>query len=425
MTRRLAAALGFSAAFLLQYRFLTAPLYGYWGFSNVTGAECLWLAPVMALPALALPARLDRPSRLFALLQYALLYAPCCVLVPHSTRAPLEPARAWAIVAGLGLATVFLGVLASRPAPRPWAAPVALRRGALLGWAWALALACLGLALAVSRPQAVDLMHTALARAAYSAATARLGPWFRYLDAWVGLALVPLLLAESLRRRSVAAAALLGVLCVGMFLLSGRKTELFCPLAVGLAFVAVRSGVDLDGALVALAAALMLPLGLKAAGWSRALGFYANVVDFRVFAVPQVLVAQYDAYAATHGWTLFRHVGLVNRLFFRGAPFTQPYAAVAAFYYHARFTADAMPYATDGLAALGLAGLPLVALLLGATFLGLDKAAARHPAELVLPAMLPFLFSLCNNSLFTSLLTGGGLVLALAFWLLPAAEPPA
>jgi hypothetical protein len=171
--------------------------------------------------------------------------------------------------------------------------------------------------------------------------------------------------------------------------------------------------------MLAFSALLLAPFLFGAFGLKGPRLLYVNVVNFRIFAVPQVLVPQYYAYYLAHGFTRFRHINLVNRLFYHGAGFEQPWSAIARFYYKKNFTADAVFYATDGLAAMGIMGIPCVTAALVLVFWVFDSLRLRHSQWLVLPAMLPFLFSLFNNSLFTTMLTGGGFALMLLFYLLP------
>lgn len=418
MSKRLLAATLYALAFLAQYQWLTVPLFGYWGFSGLANlSECLWLLPMMVAPAFFMPEAVDRPSALLAFLNYAILYVPLCAILFRSTRTLISPADLWAIWAALAASTValfYVPRLKSLTLVRP-----RVNRKALLRVCWCALAAVLLAALAVNRIHLIGFKDIAATREAYSAHVRALGGGFAYADAWAGLALIPFLFAERLKAGRTAACLGLTAVCLVLFLLSGRKTDLLTPPAVLAGYLAVKRGLKPAALLSAFAVLLLLPFLFGALGLQGLRLLWINVVNFRVFAVPQVLVPQYYAYYLSHGFTHFRHVNLVNRLFYGGAPFEQPWSAIAKFYYKKSFTADAVFYATDGLAALGVIGIPCITVALVAVLWVFDSLQKRLSPLLVLPALLPFLFSLFNNSLFTTLLSGGGFLLMLLFYLLP------
>jgi len=415
--KRLSAAALYAAAFLLQYQRLCAPIFGYWGFGPVTDPrDYFYLIPLMAAPAVFMPDTIEKPSALLAFLNYTVLYVPLCVLIFHSTLSVISVGDQWAIFSALAASTVLLF------AP-PRFAPLPLKKragnpGFILALCWCLLAALVLAVLAVNRVHLIGFKGIGAARSNYAQHVRVFGPLFGYLDAWCGLALIPFLFAERLEQRKIAACLVLAGLCVLLFLVSGRKTVLLSPLVVLGAYFALKRGWKPPTLLLVFSGLLLPPFLLGAFGLKGPRLLYLNVVNFRVFAVPQILVPQYYAYYLGHGFTRFRHINLVNRLFFHGAAFEQPWAAIARFYYHKTFTADAVFYATDGLAAMGILGIPCVTAVLILVFWVFDSLRSRHSKFLALPAMLPFLFSLFNNSLFTTLLSGGGFALMLLFYLL-------
>jgi hypothetical protein len=418
MTKRLSAASLYAVAFLAQYQCLTEPLFGYWGFGPITHAyEYLYLVPLMVFPALFMPDTVDKPSALLAFLNYVILYVPLCVLLFHSTKTSISPGDLWGIFSALAASTVLLFAV-------PSFAPIPLKKrtgnpGPILVLCWCVLAVVVLAVLALNRVHLIGFKGIGAARLNYEQRIRVLGPLFGYLDSWCGLAFIPFLFAERLGQHKRAACVLLGAVCVTLFLVTGRKTVLLSPLVVLGAYCAVKRGWRPAALMVLFSSLLLLPFFFGALGLKGPRLLYINVVNFRIFAVPQVLVPQYYAYYLQEGFTHFRHINLVNRLFYGNAMFEQPWAAIARFYYKKTFTADAVFYATDGLAAMGILGIPCVTLALVLVFWVFDSLQVRHSKLLVLPAILPFLFSLFNNSLFTTMLTGGGLMLMLLLYLLP------
>jgi len=416
--RRVAFASLYAVAFLAQYQFLTVPAFAYWGFAPLHGLlECLWLISAMVAPAPFLPERIEKPSELFGFLNFSVIYVPACVLLTHSTLTSIAGADQAAILCVLASCSIAL-FLVPRLGAIAWVKP-AVPAGLIVALCWGL-LGTVVLVVLVSNPvHAIGFKGIGGARLAYARNVAFWGPWFAYADSWSFLALVPFLFSFYVQKGKWHAVALLCGVCLLFFFVSGRKTSLLSPLVVIGTCFAVKARWRPPALLLVFWVLLWMPFALVAVASYRAGLLWVNVVNFRIFAVPQVLIPQYYAYYAAHGFTHFRHVNLVNRLLYGGRAFEQPWSVIARFYYHKVFTADAVFYATDGLAAMGLWGIPCISVLVALMLWVFDSLQGRHSPQLLLPALMPFFFSLCNNSLFTSMLTGGGLVLMLLFYCLP------
>lgn len=78
--------------------------------------------------------------------------------------------------------------------------------------------------------------------------------------------------------------------------------------------------------------------------------------------------------------------------------------------------------ATDGIAALGLVGVVIISAFVGLIIRFIGQLVTAIDPRIVLVALLPVITNLSNSSLFTTALTGGGIisVLILAAWPGPA-----
>lgn len=81
--------------------------------------------------------------------------------------------------------------------------------------------------------------------------------------------------------------------------------------------------------------------------------------------------------------------------------------------------ANANFLATDGIAALGVAGIPVATLITGFILLGMSKLVPPRRTMLMIAAGTGFILSLANTSVLTSLITGGGLLLTLIIAVAP------
>ena len=78
-------------------------------------------------------------------------------------------------------------------------------------------------------------------------------------------------------------------------------------------------------------------------------------------------------------------------------------------------------WATDGIAALGLVGIPVISIFVGLILYAVDVASQKHRMGFAVTSLLPIMLLMCNISIFTTLLTGG-----LFFWMVTmAVMPPA
>lgn len=97
---------------------------------------------------------------------------------------------------------------------------------------------------------------------------------------------------------------------------------------------------------------------------------------------------------------------------------------VGSFYMGANVEVDGLGhmFATDGIAALGLAGILIVGIVCALVFWFLDSAAQRHDPRLPALVVTYAAYNIANNSIFTTLFSGGlALLMLLLYYLQPRA----
>jgi hypothetical protein len=140
----------------------------------------------------------------------------------------------------------------------------------------------------------------------------------------------------------------------------------------------------------------------------------ASVSLVRTFAIPGMLIGQYQYFFETQPYTYLSTVTGFNLL--TPNSYTLPLGVEVSAFFGAKPSSErgmangnANLFATDGIAGFGLAGIPLAGLLCAAVLWILDSCAKGFPLEFTVSGLTMVIMSLANVSLFTALL-GNGLI---------------
>lgn len=138
----------------------------------------------------------------------------------------------------------------------------------------------------------------------------------------------------------------------------------------------------------------------------------------RVFGSNGWTGAVYYEYFTSHSLTFYNHIGPINAIFE-----AYPYGnnslgqVIAQHYFSNEANFNAGFWASDGFAALGIAGVPIVTLFLAVFMRVLDRLAIGYPTRFINLWLLAFWMGLMNAPLTTALLSGGGLLILLLMWM--------
>lgn len=124
-----------------------------------------------------------------------------------------------------------------------------------------------------------------------------------------------------------------------------------------------------------------------------------------------LLTSLYHDFFQTNPLTYYTNVNFINAL-------TQSYPygtkgvgqVVGAYYYSSEMNANANFWATDGIASLGDIGILIASIALCFIFYLFNKIMAGYNKLFLVCILVPYITSLLNQSLFSSLLTGGALM---------------
>jgi len=236
-------------------------------------------------------------------------------------------------------------------------------------------------------------------------------------------ALVPFLMAWALSRRRY------------LWFLCGAGTQVMLYSTAGLKSILLS--VAMLPAIFAMANWRKIPFGLQIVGLTVA-GFLtlntANLlvgdltpvhlmisalVFMRTFGISGLSTAQYHDFFVDHPQTHFSHITGVN--IFVDYPYERALGREVGYFYSGNLdlNSNAHLWCMDGLAAWGFAGIIVVSILCGLTFWLLDSSAQKHSIEFSATVVTFAALNLSNASLFTSLISGGLVLIMGMLFLMP------
>ncbi|MEO5869828.1 MAG: hypothetical protein ABIT91_08230 [Gemmatimonadaceae bacterium] len=239
----------------------------------------------------------------------------------------------------------------------------------------------------------------------------------RYGVAWLTSVWIPLCLAYGLTRRKLVPFLLGTGACVAIYMAIAAKSVILLPVIYALVW-----GLLSQGRLNRLFALFVGSLGafaglLTLVAKPGSLGFSAgSIVLARTIGNGGQITMMYDDFFATHAHTNFTHLNVVQAL-----THAYPYGnlgvgqVVGQYYYSLQMNANANFWATDGLAALGLIGIPVASMLCALLFVGVNSVTRGYNQMFVMLSFLPFMLMLLNTSLMSSIWSGGAFFLFLFF----------
>lgn len=423
--RSIALAALFGLVLEVAYGLLIPEVYETFGsgFREMTAADRALNWVCALLPAAWLPARHERPSTLLVLAQYYFIHVPACLLLAHVSR----PVLAWSDVRALQAAMVvgMLILLAGQRLPR-----LAIRRPRLGARLYGTAFRGFGIAMAAYlvlvlgrnfRLTNLEEIYD-VRTAAVDVASAT--PGVLYILGWFASVVLPVAFGVyAARGRRV-----LAVLALGGYIfhlgIGGAKTSIMAIVVLPVLFWLTRSAsTRLPRSIpVGLAAACGAAILISVAAPPLVSVWYTAIVVERVFCVPTFLLAQYMEFFSSHDLTYFSHVSGISRVV--EYPYLQDLSTtIGLHYYGVPIGSNAGMWAADGIAALGLVGIPFVSFLAAVVFWTLDSLSLDIEIAISTTALGLIAMTFTNISLATMLVSGG--VFLLMGWAFLAPAKPA
>lgn len=421
---------GYLGAFVWTYEHYTYETYNYFGMGldrDLRAASLGWSLALSLIPAALFPLESPRPSRIFVLVQFFVIYIPSTYLAFHSSLPVLDAQQRLSLCLAMFAAMLIL-IWSQRAWPLLEVRAIRLSPSVFWALVYAGGAGCLLLLVVLFRGsiQFVSLADVYLVRDRATEVLASSGSKFGpYAFVWLNNVFLPLIFVHGVMRRRVP--QLLAVVAVYAFLFGiwASKASLLAPIMLALVFVflARKPGRMHVNFTLGLTAMLLVPvlLPFETGIGQLAKVWWVSIFHMRTITVPALLESQYLAFFTDHPLTLGSHLTGVSAI----VPYQYDYdipRTVGYYYYGDLMTANANFWAQDGIAGFGLFGLMAMSLVAAGVLWLLDSIAYQLPPRLVLTALACVLLSFANASLFTTLLTGGLGLMLLAFWCFPSGE---
>jgi hypothetical protein len=202
-----------------------------------------------------------------------------------------------------------------------------------------------------------------------------------------------------------------------VYLSFGAKIALFTPLFMLVIKYIDKGSNDFILRLLTMSGVFVILITLSVPN-EGVLRYINSVFLLRIYGSNGWSGAVYYEYFTSHALTFYTHIGPIGAVF-GGYPYGENSLGqeIAQQYFSNDANFNAGFWASDGFAALGIAGIPVVTFFLGAFMRMLDKVADQHPARLINLWLLPFWMGLMNAPFTTALLSGGGLMVVLFLWM--------
>jgi len=142
---------------------------------------------------------------------------------------------------------------------------------------------------------------------------------------------------------------------------------------------------------------------------------YLSLVNFRMIAVPSSALDFYNDFFSTHPFTYYCQISLLKH--FMSCPYNEPLAIVMTEYGRGNFNASL--FATEGLASVGPLFAPIAVFACGLVIALGSRVSAGLPPRFILTSSAIITQAILNVPLTTILLTHGGAILFLLWYVVP------
>lgn len=235
-----------------------------------------------------------------------------------------------------------------------------------------------------------------------------------YLSMWLLGVSVPFYLSLFVQRKHWLPLFVSVIISIVLYMGNGAKSALLMPIqafVVGLLVAKGRNSTQFLGASLGLVMWILYALDVE---W---LNIFKSLVIMRLLSTGGWTLTTYYEYFSLHGWTFYTHVGPIGSLFGK-VYLTELGQLIGIDYFssdEANFNANF--WATDGVAACGILGVILVSFLLAYVLWVISKLSRGLDQRATAVMLSGFWLSILNGSFFTSMLSGGGvLVMAILYF---------
>jgi hypothetical protein len=413
MMRIVVATLAYCWAFQFAYVSYIYPTYGYANFRYFpqSGEQNILTFILAFLPTL-FSRKSESPSSYGAAIIFVLCYVPAIVMVPYMLDAAYAPVMKIQMSLMASMSVLFIAsALGSTDAVAKHSADKRLLQ--LVGLFTSIALTIL-ISTNYKHMRLVSFADVYDLRA--DASKAETNGLLVYLVSWLSYCFLPFFIAKGLARLEMRSLALGMAGCFLVYISTGAKSQILLPFIMLVILMMMRSNMSFllvlcSGAAVSTLLVLLFPDDSFLA-WGK------STLLMRTLATGGWTVSLYYEYFTANGYTYFSHIRIVD-FFTHWYPYGgRSLGQIIGLEYSgsdlANFNANF--WASDGFAAWGLWGIPVVTSALAAFFVLLNRIASYYETRFVALWMTGFWLALLNLPLSTAILSGGGGLVVLFLW---------
>jgi hypothetical protein len=412
--------------FKISYITWLNPYFGYFGFDYVQpGFGLELLAWVLCLTtASVLPNRLKKVSTLFCWYLYVFVYVPSifCLLFMRHTSDEILLSVYFSMFIG------FFIIIISQYLYTPAVSLQIFKRKTFLRYLLILTFVLIAFLMFFFRGKMHIVSFTDIYDLRYeNDEFGGSNPAIAYIIMLLGSLLLPYLITLGLVRKNLMMILTGFIGEVILYSINGSKQYVLSLLILFLNYFIIKKFKDKFGAAFCIGFAVAIGVivfadSLITTDENQGFMFIVVVIVlFRSVAIGGLAMSQYVEFFSNHPLTYYSHVNLVAKLGF------YPYKNLSVgqmvgehFYGSDKINSNANFWSTDGIAALGPFGIIVASVFCLALLLALDMVSKKHSLILVGTISSMLILNLLNTSIFTSLLSGGGLYLLVLLMVTPS-----
>lgn len=237
-----------------------------------------------------------------------------------------------------------------------------------------------------------------------------------YLISWLSYCFLPFFIAKGLANRDWRSLAIGMAGCFLVYVSSGAKSQILLPFIMLMIFLIMRTSKSFlfllcSGSAVATLLVFLFPDDSFLV-WGKSTWL------MRTLGTGGWTLSLYYEYFTANGFTYYSHIRIVD-FFTHWYPYGgRSLGQIIGLEYSgsdlANFNANF--WASDGFAAFGLWGIPIVTIALSAFFMFLNRISSYYEPRFITLWMTGFWLALLNLPLSTAILSGGGGLVLLFLW---------
>lgn len=242
----------------------------------------------------------------------------------------------------------------------------------------------------------------------------------RYIASWLATFLIPLCLSYGLFYRKYLYSIIGIIACIILYMSTAAKGTILLPFSFFfLYFILNKFGIDRIFSTLASVLSISIITLVILTKPDTLMFMISSVFMMRTISIGGISNVNYYDFFLTHPNTYFSHVGIINKI-----TGYYPYGNISIgetigfFLFDTDVNANANFWATDGIASFGIFGIIIISLIFFLFLILLNTVTKKYNRTFIILLFLGFIGTLLNTSLFSSLMSGGGIFIIISLFFL-------